>query len=66
MEQQAGYSETYSKVFFSVFLLCLFFAKCQYIPLYFFQGKSVIGKHFGFLKTSKNGKASSEKSGVLM
>ncbi|KAK4354730.1 hypothetical protein RND71_026924 [Anisodus tanguticus] len=29
------------------------------------QGKSVMGKHFGFLKTSVNGKASSEKSGVF-
>ncbi|KAG5573409.1 hypothetical protein H5410_063175 [Solanum commersonii] len=28
------------------------------------KGKSVLGKHFGFLKTSVNGKASSEKSGV--
>ncbi|KAK4374359.1 hypothetical protein RND71_005036 [Anisodus tanguticus] len=28
------------------------------------KGKSVMGKHFGFLKTSVNGKASSEKSGV--
>ncbi|OIS96146.1 PREDICTED: uncharacterized protein LOC109236217 [Nicotiana attenuata] len=29
------------------------------------KGKSVVGKHFGFLKTSLNGKASSEKSGSL-
>ncbi|XP_016443346.1 protein SOB FIVE-LIKE 5 [Nicotiana tabacum] len=29
------------------------------------KGKSVLGKHFGFLKTSLNGKASSEKSGSL-
>ncbi|XP_059287316.1 protein SOB FIVE-LIKE 5-like [Lycium barbarum] len=29
------------------------------------KGKSVLGKHFGFLKTSVDGKSSSEKSGVL-
>ncbi|XP_009767741.1 protein SOB FIVE-LIKE 5 [Nicotiana tabacum] len=29
------------------------------------KGKSAVGKHFGFLKTSLKGKASSEKSGSL-
>ncbi|KAM3199950.1 protein SOB FIVE-LIKE 5 [Capsicum annuum] len=30
------------------------------------KGKSVMGKHFGFLKTSVNGKASCEKSGGVV